>query len=62
MDGLCSRELFLHSDPAFSATDAQKFKDAFEKCQKGDTKDMAPIKQDAEDAEKAAEKKEEEKK
>ena len=36
---------------------ANKFKDAFVKCQKGESDDMPVIKQDAEDAEKATEKK-----
>eukprot|EP00960_Hanusia_phi_P073383 768000-Hanusia_phi.AAC.2 len=35
-----------------NAENANKFKEAFEKCQKGDTADMTVIKQDAEDAEK----------
>ncbi|EKX37971.1 hypothetical protein GUITHDRAFT_154835 [Guillardia theta CCMP2712] len=44
-----------------NAESANKFKEAFEKCKKGDTADMTVIKQDAEDAEKAAEKKEDKK-
>jgi 23S rRNA G2445 N2-methylase RlmL len=45
------------------AADATKFKDSFEKCAKGDFTGMTVIKQDAEDAAKAAEdsKKEEKK-
>jgi len=41
-----------------NSENANKFKDAFVKCQKGESDDMPVIKQDAEDAEKATEKKE----
>lgn len=43
------------------SSDAAKFKEAFEKVQKNDFTGLDVIKQDAEDAEKAGEKKEEKK-
>mmetsp|Transcript_22140 Transcript_22140/g.45153 ORF Transcript_22140/g.45153 Transcript_22140/m.45153 type:complete len:199 (+) Transcript_22140:32-628(+) len=44
-----------------NAENAGKFKEAFDKCKTAEVKDMPAIKQDAEDAEKAAESKEEKK-
>mmetsp|Transcript_6192 Transcript_6192/g.13726 ORF Transcript_6192/g.13726 Transcript_6192/m.13726 type:complete len:200 (-) Transcript_6192:141-740(-) len=57
--GVVQQENELFAFRFANAENAQKFKEAFEKVQKGGAKDMTVIKQDAADAEKAAEKKEE---
>ena len=55
--GLVEQQNELFAFRFANPENANKFKDAFVKCQKGESDDMPVIKQDAEDAEKATEKK-----